>query len=480
MTDPGPSSRYPCQPHEIPLDLTVRRTEMENDMYSAHMNSMATPSQDYTAYQHQYSDNYYSQYPSHDYMPANHQQYNNSSTYQPINHGYVMSPEPPTSRNSPPSSYSYENANNNQDFHIYNGYNVLPKKRKTIWRPYDSKNQQHNQQRAPLEVETDSGSETGSSSSDQEFKTPLSPVDPIKRRKRNMLRYAEDQTDSSLESNYSSSHLGSSIVISSDVNTIQQSISDPVTSYTPSLISMVSQKSPEKQISKVDPVKRDVFGWSLKLSQPLEDIPRAASESDTTVCQDGEKTYIELQTVKSVDQANISENISETTTVQNGHTSATKLRDSPTGKKGNKNKKKQQSDNERSGNIVGKKVFIQRRDNVIESFDETNSEKEKPSETKKGISIIDLIEEIEADALKDKYEQEKTNQQNDAIVKLLRQCNHVKLQALDILMSNVLIQESGPTFKRQNEKVQKILNGDKISSMNMLDVVELQVEMALS
>lgn len=482
---------YPGSATETPLDLTVRRSDMDpcdehvygEPSYDMPSVSVTPPTPDYY---NQYQPNGYyvtaDQYTPNMYVPGNHPQYSTEMINQHVNAGYSLgSTSAPTNLNGPPSP-GYETSHSPTEMTGYNS-SILPKKRKNLWRPYDSKGHRG----IPMEHEMDSGSDSGSNSSDQELKIQESLEDPVKRRKRNMIKYAEEHMDKRetfvkpKPQTVSSQSMCPTVTMTSVMNNPVKT-HEPVTSYMASSSKGgYRDEAREKLISDIK--KRDVFGWSLKLSKPSEDF--GSSDGNQTVCQDGEKTYIELQTVRTSNSPG-KQNQSHTqdTNDNNKEQSPQKLLNAinSQGKRspGSKNKKKN-SDKEKEENFVSKTVYIQRRDNVIESCDETKSNAKTNVETKKGVSLIDLIEEIEADALKkDQEEVEKTKQRNANIVKILEQCNHVKLQALDYLMSNVLIQDKGPTFKNKNEKVQKMLKGDKISSLNMLDVVELQVEMGLN
>ena len=259
-------------------------------------------------------------------------------------------------------------------------------------------------------------------------------------------------------------------------------------------------ESREKMISGMK--KRDIFGWSLKLSSPVENAENEHVEKDSngdTVCKDGEKTYFELQTVRK--SSSPEKDVKECGRVTDKDTnSAAKL--SPRSPKsfkqvsspnkntvqalnGKKRNTKDDSDKENvskdSENLVGKKVFIHGRDNVVETYDETQNVSKK-SDTYKGLSLIDLIEEIEADAVKEETEQSELQRQikNRRVAALLKQCNHVKLTALDFLMSNVLIEDTEQKRNTKNANIQKMLNGDKINSVSLLDIMEMQVEVGLS
>lgn len=475
---------------ETPLDLTVRRPDMDHCDNSAYDDaqygmpsvSVTPPTPDYSAYQQYQPNGYYStadHYTPNMYVTGNHPHYNPEMMNQHVNAGYGLATTSAPSNISSPPSPGYDTSQSPTEMTSYS-HSVLPKKRKNLWRPYDSKGHHG----IPPDHEMDSGSDSGSNSSDQELKIQESLEDPVKRRKRNMIRYAEEHNimnkrETKTKPHSGSSHTSPSSTMTSEIEKDVNKMNESVASYmTSSNKGGYREDSREKLISGMK--KRDVFGWSLKLAQHLED----STDNNQTVCQDGEKTYIELQTVRTSNSPDKqSQGYSQDTNENKDH-SPNKLMNAinSQGKRspGGKNKKKN-SEKEKNDNFVSKPVYIQRRDNLIESHDETQSVKNKNCETKKGLSLIDLIEEIEADAKKkDQEEVEKTKQRNANIVKLLEQCNHVKLQALDFLMSNVLIQDNVPTFKNRNEKVQKMLKGDKISSVNMLDVVELQVEMGLN
>ena len=485
---------YTASTVETPLDLTVRRSDMDpcdehvydDSPYEMPSVSVTPPTPDYSAYQPYHHNTYYptpDQYTPNMYVTPNHQHYNPEMCNPHVPAGYTLGHTPAPQAISGPPSPDYDTSQSPTEMTGYSS-SILPKKRKNLWRPYDSKGNRT----LPLDHDVDSGSDSGSNSSDQELKIQENLEDPVKRRKRNMLRYAEEhnmdktETFSKPKPQPESSHVSPTLPMTSEMDKDVNKINDTMTSYMASSgKGGYREDSREKMISDIK--KRDVFGWSLKLSKPLEGVE--TSEGSQTVCQDGEKTYTELQTVRTTNSPGKPSHTQGHDTNGNKEQSPQKFINAinSQGKRspGSKGKKKN-SEKEKSENFVGKTVYIQRRDNVIESYDETKDKKVKGMETtKKGLSLIDLIEEIEADALKkDQEEIEKTKQRNANIVKLLEQCNHVKLQALDYLMSNVLIQDKGPSFKNRNEKVQKMIKGDKISSFNMLDVVELQVEMGLN
>ncbi|XP_053375363.1 uncharacterized protein LOC123534875 [Mercenaria mercenaria] len=479
---------------ESPLDLTVKRADMDpsgptdylQKSFTTTIATLNNPMTDYSSYQQSSSGGYYET--DEQYSPM----YSDSVTSpmyttpedSPSSSQNLNIPTPPSL--SAPSSPVYD-GNQKQYDQSSTTSSILPKKRKNLWRPYD---------RAALGVpvsgerEGDSGSDSGSnSSSDQEFKTPHTPMDPMKRRKRNMLQYAEEHLNdhqnkfSVTQSNTSSSQIKSTsaaeyndVIVPLPNNSIDTFVSSRNVNENPDVR--------EQVISGMK--KRDIFGWSLKLSKPPEDV-NTAVPGKPTVCQDGDKTYFELQTVKKNSPEGCVQNTNSDIPVKHGISKVSPSKHQQSKNAGNGGRrnsaiKKQTKEvgKENNKNASCNRVYIQTKDNVIESFDETQNIPPK-EETKEKLSLIDLIEEIEADALKqDKDEVEKTHRRNMGIVKLLEQCNHVKLQALDYLMSNVIIQEKGPSFKNQNETVQKMLKGDKIGSVNMLDVVELQVEMGLN
>lgn len=377
---------------------------------------------------------------------------------------------------------------------------ILPKKRKNLWRPYDSQSRMDDNDK-------DSDSSDSNLSSDHEFRIPLTPpppADPIKKRKFDMLRYADNQ-DAEVEDVRTQSpsdhvmyskadaveHEGNRYV---PVESGQSGIDEALSKAQLSLLSNFPE-SREKMISGMK--KRDIFGWSLKLGSPVENLK---SEVGDTVCQDGEKTYFELQTVKKgpssdtsisdtkQDTSKTDTNVSVKTSPrsQNSHKQASSPKRNKVQALNAKNQTlKDESDKENSSkdseNLVGKKVFIHGRDNTIESHDETQNVSKK-SNTSKGLSLIDLIEEIEADALKEDKAQNEVERQikNRRVAALLKQCNYVKLTALDFLMSNVLIEDTEQKRNTKNANIQKMLNGDKINSVSLLDVMEMQVEMGLS
>ena len=473
---------------ESPLDLTVKRTDMDPNTptdylqksFTATIATLNNPMTDYSAYQQNTSGAFYET--EEQYSPMYSE--NVTPPMYSIPQDSISSCQtlnvPSSTHPSSPSSPGYD-VNQKQFDHS----SILPKKRKNLWRPYDRTALGVN---VSVEGEGDSGSDSGSnSSSDQEFKTPKTPMDPMKRRKRNMIQYAEEHLDNNKfcvsQSTTSSSHTKSKSAECYN-NAIVPSPSKNTETFVSSRNLNDDTNAREQVISGMK--KRDIFGWSLKLSKPPEEINTAVS-GRPNVCQDGDKTYFELQTVKKNGTEGLVQNINIDVPVKQGISKSSPPKNQQhskvTGSKRNTTSKKQTKDIEKENNnknLPSNRVFIQRKDNVVESYDETQNVPTK-EETKKKLSLIDLIEDLEADALKqDKQEVEKTQRRNMGIVKLLEQCNHVKLQALDYLMSNVLIQEKGPSFKNQNETVQKMLKGDKIRSVNMLDVVELQVEMGLN
>ncbi|KAL4223205.1 hypothetical protein ACF0H5_016677 [Mactra antiquata] len=490
-SDPRPPP-FPLSPSERPLDLTVKRTEME----TIEENSNFFPTTDYnhrsisSSYQTSTSD-YNTQtgeqcrsyFDTHQSYPCDYSSDTSSTSPSSI---FPQSSDPvtppPTFYPSPPSQ-EYNLMSLDKDT---TSSCVLPKKRKNLWRPYDSRAAGSNV-RGELEKDGDSLSDSGSSSSEHEFKTPSTPMDPMKKRKRNMLRYAEELLDNSKEntrveqSSSSSSHMNIVQPMAQVLNsTAVSSADDNMRTHVSTQGSCEETESRENMIS--DFKKRDVFGWSLKLQKSPEHPPRNVNVNTTSnnVCKDGDKTYIELQTVKknspekspdskTFSASNATKNVASTSSQskKNVRKSTSPISDTNKGKV-----------NDNETNTSGGRVFIQRRDNVIESYDETQNVPKK-EQTKQNICLIDLIEEIEADALK-REALEEQEKKNNNVVKLLEQCNFVKLQALDYLMANVLIQDHGPSFKNKNETVQKMLKGDKIGCVNMLDVIELQVEMGLN
>ncbi|KAH3887554.1 hypothetical protein DPMN_011571 [Dreissena polymorpha] len=498
-----------------PLDLSARRQDMDpcgNHMY------ISTPMINITSSS---SDIGYNQYYPGCYQPAeeyHHDMYsraNQEGSYEgemidrnahnnlnlanhQNGHMYNLQTPSPSTSCSAPSSPGYDSSHSSPDYQHYNAYSrMLPKKRKNLWRPYDSKNPNARMWQGDMELEGGSYSNSNSSS-DQEFKSPLSPKDPIKRRKRNMLRYEEEQR--CFEEPNTTSHMGPNLVISTDTEpsvNLEHSMKGPITSYAESINNQEFMDSTNgTMISTGDEYrKRHIFGW---LSQSQKE-----NNGDTPVCQCGEKTYIELQTVRAKDDQSANEKTNNkkqspesTAAIDNQKPYSSLSRqlllssDSQTSSSNNdhhQKKKKNQSkaiakeDNIKNGNFVSKKVYIQKRDNVVETCDEVKNDECKPRKTCVPISLTDLIEDIESDAhsknTAETKEKEKKYEEN--IVKLLKQCNTIKLHALDMLMANVAINEAGPRFKSKNEKVQKAIRGDKIQSFNMLDMVELQVEISL-
>lgn len=384
---------------------------------------------------------------------------------------------------------------------------ILPKKRKNLWRPYDSQSKMD-------ETDKDSDSSDSNLSSDHEFRVPYTPppVDPIKKRKFDMLRYADNQDQGSdmMRTHSPEDHVmftndnviehdGNRYVpVEADPNDLtgHSGINEALSKAQMSLMNNFPE-SREKMISGMK--KRDIFGWSLKLSSPIDNAGNVTEtvHSTDTVCQDGEKTYFELQTVRKSPTSDnaVSESKKDTSKAESSKLGKVSPRSPKSQNKasspnknscqsvsGNADVVQNESTKENRDSLVGKKVFIHGKDNTIESQDETKNTMNKKSDTCKGLSLIDLIEEIEADALKeDKAQSEKERQiKNRRVASLLKQCNHVKLTALDFLMSNVLIEDKDKTRSTKNANIQKMLNGDKISSVSLLDVMEMQVEVGLS
>ena len=376
---------------------------------------------------------------------------------------------------------------------------ILPKKRKNLWRPYDSKAKMD-------ENDKDSDSSDSNMSSDHEFRVPFTPPppsDPIKKRKFDMLRYTDGQSPEAdtVPTHSPENHVTFSkdggvdafVAVESDLgNTSGQSgINEALGKAQMSLMNNFPE-SREKLISGMK--KRDIFGWSIKLSGGAENVKtiKDTTNGPDTVCKDGEKTYFELQTVKKgpvINQPEIAPdtNQADATTKAVTSPSSHKVNSSPIKPSSQSTNLNQQnlskeSINEKSDSLVGKKVFIYGKDSSIEAHDESKKVANKKSDTYKGLSLIDLIEEIEADALKeDKVQSEKERQiKNRRVAALLKQCNHVKLTALDFLMSNVLIEDVEQKRNTKNANIQKMLNGDKINSVSLLDIMEMQVEVGLS
>lgn len=476
--------------NESPLDLTVKRSDMDSNdpnnylqqSFTATIATLNNPLSDYTPYQQNNPGVYYE-----NNGPFS-QIYDVNSSIYPSSTSQNLNIPPPSSFSAPSSPV--HDVNSRQFQHGATNSSILPKKRKNLWRPYDKSALRRDS--FSDDKETDSGSESGSnSSSDQEFKTPETPLDPMKRRKRNMLKYAEEHMDdfhnnfNNQQSHDTSSQMKSSSAMENNDISVPSSSDRSIDTYVPSVDVPDGSDVREHVISGMK--KRDIFGWSIKLAKQSENVNMAVSDGPN-VCQDGDKTYFELQTVrKNSSSEDLSQISHKENPVKQGNLTSTSPRQqntkqssSTTRRSGANKKAAKEVEKENSRNVSSNRVYIQRRDNVIESYDETENVPKK-LETEKKLSLIDLVQEIEADALKqDKEEADKTHKRNMGIVKLLEQCNHVKLQALDYLMSNVLIQEKGQSFKNKNETVQKMLNGDKIGKVSMLDVVELQVEMGLN
>lgn len=324
---------------------------------------------------------------------------------------------------------------------------VFPKKRKSIWRPYDN----NGKRLMHMENDMDSGSDTDSNSSSNH-----EPEDPVKRRKKNMLRFAETQARESVaKTNRRFPHfthrlhsapagIEKGLGISSETSGGHFNSQD--CSYIngtsgifqpelyPRSFILTSPDSPLREFrghaqERTEVDKRSIHPRVFRHKDSRSRFPR---KHENYI--DGYEPLVGRTQVSSMEFPRKELKVSDHCQVDN-------VCDNPT----------------------------------------EHEQKALKIETKKGVSLIDLVEEIESDAvLKDQEETEKTKQRNASIVKLLEQCNYVKLRALDYLMSSVLIQDRGSTFKNRNEKVQKMLKGDKITSVNMLDVLELQVEMGLN
>ena len=376
---------------------------------------------------------------------------------------------------------------------------IIPKKRKNLWRPYDSKSKLEDNDK-------DSDSSDSNLSSDHEFRVPFTPPppsDPVKKRKFDMLRYTAQQEPDVQDSSLSNSPVETGGY--DDVDSVEHDGNkyipvQPDEALSKAQMSLLNNfpESRDKMISGMK--KRDIFGWSLKLSSPMEGTEIKHDEKDRavdTVCKDGEKTYFELQTVKknpcpSVNardcEPHTNMDINNAAKISPRSPKSIKDSSSPnrvqtlTSKKRNaKDESEKENVSKDSENLVSKKVYIHGRDNVVETYDETQNVSKK-SATSKGLSLIDLIEEIEADAVKEKNEQSEIERQikNRRVAALLKQCNNVKLTALDFLMSNVLIEDSNQKRNTKNANIQKMLNGDKINSVSLLDIMEMQVEVGLS
>lgn len=489
MSEKQLSPSFTISSSESPLDLTVKRPDMDPNTYLQKPCTATVPqpytSQGYSTYHESDASRYFETDESYTPMYT-------TDVSPPIYGTPQGSPSSPHTMNiSEPPSRVYSANQRRYDQVTWNS-SILPKKRKNLWRPYDSRKAlvMPSVNEKDGESESDSGS---NSSSDQDFKTPHTPMDPMKRRKRNMLQYAEDPLNYNNGNTFNEGQsCSSSSQMRMKASPVSQFNNAPISDHTCNYaMSRESTDNSVKQDKLIPRLKnRDIFGWSLKLTKPPQDV---SVESDTdagdspNVCKDGGKTYFELQTVKQnnpIERSTQSINRNTPVKQENSKYNIQKQNAKQTGSQGKSNTAIKKQSNETETNIRRNspscRVYIQRRDNVIESFDETQNIPPK-KEAKKTVSLIDLIEEIEADALKhDEDEAEKTKQRNNVIVKLLEQCNYVKLQALDYLMANVLIQDKEPSFKNKNETVQKMLKGDRIGSVNMLDVVELQVEMGLN
>lgn len=442
---------YPTSGTETPLDLTVRRSDADRrteiTQHSTVPKSRSTmsspPPQPYTSGDlislESYAHHIYMTASNRLLFPGNYSQYNS-------NHLNRISPLDVSGSGHMTSLFDF---NREGDFR-YKSL-TLPKKRKNIWRPYDS-----NGRRCGHE-DHDSGSDTDSNSSSHNLGGAENLEDPVKRRRRNMLKFADGHGKETNKVNKRVSHVRSPNSSAASTHTVTAE-DRPKSKHTGATDNFQGH-SDDKKTSGVS--HKTLFRWSPKTAESADNDVTSVTQTDVDQERKPLKAGCPVYSGRSDEKPE--ESGTEVWTRQ----AKTFLRDS--------------YDNSKTDN-----------DSVKSDKTETNIgidmpklDKKEPKkineETKKGLSLIDLIEEIEADAMKKEQEEtEKTRQRNANIVKLLEQCNHVKLQALDYLMSNVLIQDRGPTFKNRNEKVQKMLKGDKITSVNMLDVLELQVEMGLN
>ena len=340
---------------------------------------------------------------------------------------------------------------------------TVPKKRKNIWRPYDS----NGKRCAHPEYVSGSDSDSNSSSLDTTVGDNLE--DPVKRRKQNMLKYHDrhggkehvrvNRRFPHVKHHMSSNHTVTDATLDESHKTT--STSGPIA---------LQGNSDDAHTSSVYRRRRNMYRLSPNLVESAENDVTSATELTSSFearhrdFDDRTKSHrLPLYTGSDDD-----ESVETREHFIQGNTTRGNRRD--------EDERNEFHESEAEGDIAISKDTEGKSDSDSEKSD--GKEGKKVPETKKGICLIDLIEEIEADAIKKEQEEvEKTKQRNANIVKLLEQCNHVKLQALDYLMSNVVIQDSGTS---RNEKVQKMLKGDKITSVNMLDVIELQVEMGLN
>lgn len=362
---------------------------------------------------------------------------------------------------------------------------LLPKKRKHLWQPCDgevvigaSSEQYKN---------GDSSSDSVSSlSSDVEYKNGTASETVLKKRK------CHWQSEGVIVASVAQGN-----VIQSNLDTVNTDIltrgNEGIKSgFTSVLAHAHFPETSEKLISEMK--KSDIFGWTLKPMQP--DLVTNATvddnnddddgDDDEYINQNGNKKYFELQSFK---KHNASDSVIGSTLLENhlkleiNHEvhpndqmlQSVKLDDSNMSDSDGRIKLKESN----VINVDSKRISSRRYDNVSENFDEAQN-KLQSKDAKKGLSINDLLEDIETESLKNgNAEIDSSDRTKRNVIKLLQQCNHVKLQALDYLMSNVLIDDLHKASTNRNQTIQKILNGDKIKTVNMLDIVELQVEIGL-
>ncbi|KAL3858267.1 hypothetical protein ACJMK2_012863 [Sinanodonta woodiana] len=387
---------------------------------------------------------------------------------------------------------------------------ILPKKRKNLWRPYDVNGFEMDRDLDSIMSDSSNSSQEQDNTSDS--MTVTNKMDPIKRRKLEILRY-------------SCYERSSSPVIAKESNDGRESVAGFETVGTCSDISIKSdtiidddnEKSSSKFNHLYSPLfesrerlmsglkKKDIFGLSFRIApQPSfsihrkEDniLPSPKSEDNNIVCVDNNKTYFQLQTVKKP-----STNTKQASSHAQG--SHIQLYGSSKGNTTRVNSganllicsltKNSPGETSSSSPIVQNRhstpIVKSNRAKGDDTDENDKSQIKHASRVPPEVSpkttfcctLRHLIQDIEE-------EEEIENARSNSVIsdktarniaKLLQQCNSVKLTAIDLLMSSVSINGEERRYSPKSSRIQQMLNGEKPKMVSMLDIVELQVEVGI-
>ncbi|KAK3585339.1 hypothetical protein CHS0354_004605 [Potamilus streckersoni] len=385
---------------------------------------------------------------------------------------------------------------------------ILPKKRKNLWRPYDVSCFEMDRDLDSIMSDSSNSSQDQDNASDS--MTMTYKMDPVKRRKLEILRYScyersnspllvkESKDGGESVAGFETVSPCSAISVNADTHIDddhEKSSSKFNHFYSPLF------ESRERLMSGLK--KKDIFGLSFRItSQPSfsfhhkEDniLPSSKSEDTNIVCVDNNKTYFQLQTVKKPPSEQVSSHAQGSHFQLYGCPKVNTTRRNSSG-----NFLICSLTNNSPGEILSSSQIGQNRIStpIVKSNrakDDDTDENDKSQIKHVGIvppdvspnttfccTLRHLIQDIE-----DEEEVDNSRSNNDIsdktarnIAKLLQQCNSVKLTAIDLLMSSVNINGEERRYSPKSSRIQQMLKGEKPKMVSMLDIVELQVEVGI-